>query len=172
MPCTSHHSLHCWKLPSRIRTPLSTCLDATVDIVEIDEGTEVKARTDGRRTRIGGTEVPGPGPRGRVAHERIVPLGRVVVEHSIGDGVTVIGAATHRYDPFAVVETLHAGRGAADQFTGNCLYNLHRSNREELRIRQRYQLHPDSFCACCPRRNWCSQMRQDSSKSLNQVIEG
>ena len=54
----------------------------------------------------------------------------------------------------------------------NCLYNLHRSNREELRIRQRYQLHPDSFCACCPRRNWCSQMRQDSSKSLNQVIEG
>lgn len=61
MPCTSHHSLHCWKLPSRIRTPLSTCLDATVDIVEIDEGTEVKARTDGRRTRIGGTEVPGPG---------------------------------------------------------------------------------------------------------------
>ena len=70
MPCTSHHSLHCWKLPSRIRTPLSTCLDATVDIVEIDEGTEVKARTDGRRTRIGGTEVPGPGPRGRVAHER------------------------------------------------------------------------------------------------------
>lgn len=83
MPCTSHHSLHCWKLPSRIRTPLSTCLDATVDIVEIDEGTEVKARTDGRRTRIGGTEVPGPGPRGRVAHERIVPLGRVVVEHSI-----------------------------------------------------------------------------------------
>lgn len=100
MPCTSHHSLHCWKLPSRIRTPLSTCLDATVDIVEIDEGTEVKARTDGRRTRIGGTEVPGPGPRGRVAHERIVPLGRVVVEHSIGDGVTVIGAATHRYDPF------------------------------------------------------------------------
>lgn len=118
MPCTSHHSLHCWKLPSRIRTPLSTCLDATVDIVEIDEGTEVKARTDGRRTRIGGTEVPGPGPRSRVAHERIVPLGRVVVEHSIGDGVTVIGAATHRYDPFAVVETLHAGRGAADQFTG------------------------------------------------------
>lgn len=118
MPCTSHHSLHCWKLPSRIRTPLSTCLDATVDIVEIDEGTEVKARTDGRRTRIGGTEVPGPGTRGRVAHERIVPLGRVVVEHSIGDGVTVIGAATHRYDPFAVVETLHAGRGAADQFTG------------------------------------------------------
>lgn len=121
MPCTSHHSLHCWKLPSRIRTPLSTCLDATVDIVEIDEGTEVKARTDGRRTRIGGTEVPGPGPRGRVAHERIVPLGRVVVEHSIGDGVTVIGAATHRYDPFAVVETLHAGRGAADQFTGTSI---------------------------------------------------
>ena len=106
MPCTSHHSLHCWKLPSRIRTPLSTCLDTTVDIVEIDEGTEVKARTDGRRTRIGGTEVPGPGPRGRVAHERIVPLGRVVVEHSIGDGVTVIGAATHRYDPFAVYEGL------------------------------------------------------------------
>ena len=139
MPCTSHHSLHCWKLPSRIRTPLSTCLDATVDIVEIDEGTEVKARTDGRRTRIGGTEVPGPGTRGRVAHERIVPLGRVVVEHSIGDGVTVIGAATHRYDPFAVVETLHAGRGAADQFTGTNVEVI----VQELRGRRRYTQKPE-----------------------------
>ena len=57
-----------------------------------------------------------PVPEREVTHESIVPLSRIVVEHSIGDSVAVVGTAIHRYDPLAIVEALHAGRGATDQF--------------------------------------------------------
>lgn len=110
-----HHPMRYLKLLSRIRTPLAGSLNTAVDIIVVDEGAEIKAGTDGRRAVIGGTEVAGPGARGGVTHERIVPLSRIVVEHSIGDGVAVVGATVYRYDPLAVVEALHAGRGAADQ---------------------------------------------------------
>ena len=118
MPCDPHHPLRYLKLLGCICTPLAACHDTAVDIIVVDEGTEIKAGTDGRRTVIGGAEVPGPGTGGRVAHKRNGPLGRIVIEHSIGDGVAVVGAASHRYDPLAVVEALHTGRGAADQFIG------------------------------------------------------
>ena len=116
MPYNPHHPLRYLKLFGCIRAPLAACLNTANDIVVVVEGTKIKTRTDGRRPIIGGTKVSGSGTRGRIAHERIVPLSRIVVEHSIGDGVAVVGAAGHRYDPLAVVEALHTGRGAADQF--------------------------------------------------------
>lgn len=118
MPCDPHHPLRYLKLLGCICTPLAACLDTAVDIIVVDEGTEIKAGTDGRRAVIGGTEVSGSRTGGRVAHERNVPLGRIIVDHSIGDSIAVVGAVGHRYDPLAVVEALHAGRGAADQFIG------------------------------------------------------
>ena len=58
-----HHPLRYLKLLSRIRTPLAGSLNTAVDIIVVDEGAEIKAGTDGRRTAISGTEVAGPGTR-------------------------------------------------------------------------------------------------------------